>query len=185
MLVTQLRRIRAMFVAMPFGAKPVTMAVMTLLASGTAWLVYATGGVRFAYLHLMYVPVVLSALELEITESAVMVDPDHCIRLISSLRDRGYGVAIDDFGVGHSSLAYLQKLRVSALKIDQEFVKTLASDSNNQKIVRSILHLAQSLGLETVAEGVENERSVALLREWGCDYAQGYGVHRTAQSVRP
>ncbi len=119
-------------------------------------------------------------IELEITESAVMVDPDHCIRLISALRDRGYGVAIDDFGVGHSSLAYLQKLRVSALKIDQEFVKTLASDSNNQKIVRSILHLARSLGLETVAEGVEDERSVALLREWGCDYAQGYGVHRPA-----
>jgi EAL domain-containing protein (putative c-di-GMP-specific phosphodiesterase class I) len=121
-------------------------------------------------------------IELEITESAVMVDPDHCIRLISALRDRGYGVAIDDFGVGHSSLAYLQKLRVSALKIDQEFVKTLASDSNNQKIVRSILHLARSLGLETVAEGVEDERSVALLREWGCEYAQGYGVHRPAPS---
>ena len=68
-----------------------------------------------------------------------MVDPDHCIRLISLLRDRGYGVSIDDFGTGHSSLAYLQKLRVSALKIDQAFVKTLASDPNNQKIVRAIL----------------------------------------------
>ena len=112
-------------------------------------------------------------IELEITESAVMVDPDHCIRLISSLRDRGYGVSIDDFGVGHSSLAYLQKLRVSALKIDQEFIKTLATDPNNQKIVRAILHLASSLGLETVAEGVEDERAIALLREWGCNYAQG------------
>jgi len=121
-------------------------------------------------------------IDLEITESAVMVDPDYCIHLISLLRDRGYGVSIDDFGVGHSSLAYLQKLRVSALKIDQEFVKTLASDPHNQKIVRSILHLAKSLGLETVAEGVEDERALTLLREWGCDYGQGYGLHRPAPS---
>ncbi len=121
-------------------------------------------------------------IELEITESAVMVDPDYCIRLISLLRDRGYGVAIDDFGVGHSSLAYLQKLRVSALKIDQEFVKTLASDPNNQKIVRSILHLTKALGLETIAEGVDDEGAIALLREWGCDYGQGYGLHRPAPS---
>jgi diguanylate cyclase (GGDEF)-like protein len=121
-------------------------------------------------------------IDLEITESAVMVDPDHCIRLIALLRERGYGVSIDDFGTGHSSLAYLQKLSVSALKIDQAFVKTLGSDPNNQKIVRAILHLAESLGLETIAEGVEDERAVALLREWGCDYGQGYGLHRPAPS---
>jgi diguanylate cyclase (GGDEF)-like protein len=118
--------------------------------------------------------------ELEITESAVMSDPEHCIRLIGKLRDRGYGVAIDDFGVGHSSLAYLQKLRVSTLKIDQEFVSTLATDHSNQKIVRSILHLAKSLGLQTVAEGVEDEQALDLLREWGCDQAQGYVIHRPA-----
>jgi EAL domain-containing protein (putative c-di-GMP-specific phosphodiesterase class I)/GGDEF domain-containing protein len=123
-----------------------------------------------------------SDIELEITESAVMADPDHCIGLVSQLRDRGYGVAIDDFGVGHSSLAYLQRLRVSGLKIDQAFIKTLAADANNQKIVRSIVQLARSLGLETVAEGVQDDASLALLREWGCDYAQGYGVHRPAPS---
>jgi EAL domain-containing protein (putative c-di-GMP-specific phosphodiesterase class I) len=106
-----------------------------------------------------------------------MVDPDHCIHLISLLRERGYGVSIDDFGTGHSSLAYLQKLRVSGLKIDQAFIKTLAADPNNQKIVRSILHLAKSLGLETIAEGVEDEGAIGLLREWGCDYGQGYGFH--------
>ena len=121
-------------------------------------------------------------IELEITESAVMDDPDFCIRLIAMLRERGYGVAIDDFGVGHSSLSYLQKLRVSTLKIDQEFVKTLASDANNQKIVQSIIHLAKSLGLETVAEGVEDDGALALLREYGCDYGQGYGIHRPAPS---
>ena len=121
-------------------------------------------------------------IELEITESAVMDDPDFCIRLIAMLRERGYGVAIDDFGVGHSSLSYLQKLRVSTLKIDQEFVKTLASDANNQKIVQSIIHLAKSLGLETVAEGVEDDGALSLLRAYGCDYGQGYGVHRPASS---
>jgi EAL domain-containing protein (putative c-di-GMP-specific phosphodiesterase class I) len=123
-----------------------------------------------------------SDIELEITESAVMADPDYCIDLVSRLRDRGYGVAIDDFGVGHSSLSYLQKLRVSALKIDQAFVRTLAGDGNNQKIVRAILQLASSLGLETVAEGVEDDASIALLRDWGCGYVQGYGVHRPAPS---
>ena len=118
--------------------------------------------------------------ELEITESAVMSDPEHCIRLVGELRDRGYGVAIDDFGVGHSSLSYLQKLRGSTLKIDREFVGTLATDRSNQKIVRSILNLAESLGLQTVAEGVEDEQALDLLREWGCDQAQGYAIHRPA-----
>ncbi|HJY39581.1 MAG TPA: GGDEF domain-containing phosphodiesterase, partial [Steroidobacteraceae bacterium] len=112
-------------------------------------------------------------IELEITESAVMADSDHCVRLISSLRDAGYGVAIDDFGVGHSSLAYLQKLRVSALKIDQLFIRNLTADSNNQKIVQAILQLAKALGLQTVAEGIADAQSLALLREWGCDYGQG------------
>ena len=119
-------------------------------------------------------------IELEITESAVMTDIDHGIRVISQLRERGYRVAIDDFGTGHSSLAYLQKMRVSALKIDQTFIRTLASDFNNQKIVRVILVLAKSLGLETVAEGIEDQAAMSLLREWGCDYGQGYAIHRPA-----
>ena len=119
-------------------------------------------------------------IELEITESAVMADSDHCVRLISSLRDAGYGVAIDDFGVGHSSLAYLQKLRVSALKIDQLFIRNLTADSNNQKIVQAILQLAKALGLQTVAEGIADAQSLALLREWGCDYGQGSFVHQPA-----
>lgn len=119
-------------------------------------------------------------IELEITESAVMLDIDHGIRVVSELRERGYRVAIDDFGVGHSSLAYLQKMRASALKIDQAFIRTLADDLNNQKIVRAILLLAKSLGLETVAEGIEDQASLSLLRDWGCDYGQGYAIHRPA-----
>jgi predicted signal transduction protein with EAL and GGDEF domain len=121
-----------------------------------------------------------SEIELEITESAVMDDPEHCIRLISVLRDRGYGVAIDDFGVGHSSLAYLLRLRVTTLKIDQDFVKTLPTDPGNQTVVQAIIGLANSLGLETIAEGVEDERSIEMLRAYGCTYAQGYAIHKPA-----
>lgn len=112
-----------------------------------------------------------------------MEDPEHCIRVISALRDRGYGVAIDDFGVGHSSLAYLLRLRVSALKIDQDFVKTLPDDPGNQTVVQAIIGLARSLGLETIAEGVEDARSIELLRGYGCTYAQGYAVHKPAPAA--
>jgi predicted signal transduction protein with EAL and GGDEF domain len=122
-------------------------------------------------------------IELEITESAVMTDLDYGIRMISQLREHGYRVAIDDFGVGHSSLAYLQKMCVSSLKIDQAFIRPLASDPNNQKIVRAILVLAKSLGLETVAEGIEDPVAEQLLREWGCDYGQGYWIHRPAPAL--
>jgi len=116
--------------------------------------------------------------ELEITESAVMDDFEYCAVLIGRLRDRGYRVSIDDFGTGHASLAYLKKLPVCALKIDQAFVRGLALDASGQKIVRAILDLARSLNLGSVAEGVEDENTLALLREWGCDYAQGFAVHR-------
>jgi EAL domain-containing protein (putative c-di-GMP-specific phosphodiesterase class I) len=118
--------------------------------------------------------------ELEITESSVMDDFEYCGQLIGWLRDRGYRVSIDDFGTGHSSLAYLKKLPVCALKIDQAFVKKLAHDRSDQKIVRTILGLAKSLDLECIAEGVEDEAALALLRDWGCDYAQGYGLHKPA-----
>src|SRR4029079_13104264 len=116
--------------------------------------------------------------ELEITESAVMDDFEYCGQLIARLRDRGYRVSIDDFGTGHSSLAYLKRLPVSALKIDQTFVRRLGHERSDQKIVRTILGLAGALGLETVAEGVEDETALRLLGDWGCDYVQGYALHR-------
>lgn len=121
-----------------------------------------------------------SNIELEITESAVMDDIGYCSRLIAELRDTGFRVSIDDFGTGHSSLAYLKKLPVSALKIDQAFIKMLATDPYNQKIVQTILHMARVLDLKTIAEGVEDEQALALLSEWGCDYAQGFAIHRPA-----
>jgi diguanylate cyclase len=118
--------------------------------------------------------------ELEITESAVMDDFDYCTTLMRRLRDVGYRVSIDDFGTGHSSLAYLKKLPVCALKVDQAFIRELARDESDQKIVRTVLELARSLNLESIAEGVEDEEALKLLRDWGCDYAQGYAVHRPA-----
>jgi EAL domain-containing protein (putative c-di-GMP-specific phosphodiesterase class I)/GGDEF domain-containing protein len=114
--------------------------------------------------------------ELEITEGAVMHDFAYCGQLVSQLRDRGYRVSIDDFGTGHSSLAYLKKLPVSALKIDQAFVKNLAKDTNDYKIVRTIIALAKSFGLESVAEGVEDTAAYNILRNLGCDYVQGFGL---------
>lgn len=118
------------------------------------------------------------SVELEITESAVMDDFDYCAQLVSRLRDRGYSVAIDDFGTGHSSLAYLKNLPVSAIKIDQSFVKRLTHDVNDQKIVQTILGLANALDLETVAEGIEDAGALALLRDWGCTFGQGFHIHR-------
>ena len=115
--------------------------------------------------------------DLEITESAVMDDFEHCVGLIAQLRDRGYSVSIDDFGTGHSSLAYLKKLPVTKLKIDQAFIRNLAADERDQRITRSIIDLAAALRLESVAEGIEDEASAHMLREWGCDYAQGNHLH--------
>lgn len=117
-------------------------------------------------------------LELELTESSVVNDFDECARIVAALRDRGYGVSIDDFGTGHTSLAYLKQLPITTLKIDQSFVRHLATDDADRVIVRSVVDLAGSLGLVSVAEGVEDDEAIALLRDWGCTYAQGFGFHR-------
>jgi EAL domain-containing protein (putative c-di-GMP-specific phosphodiesterase class I)/GGDEF domain-containing protein len=118
--------------------------------------------------------------DLEITESAVMDDFEYCATLISRLRDRGYLVSIDDFGTGHSSLAYLKGLPVSGLKIDRGFIKRLALDRHDQEIVRTILGLARALNLETTAEGIEDGQALDLLRDWGCTFGQGFHIHRPA-----
>jgi EAL domain-containing protein (putative c-di-GMP-specific phosphodiesterase class I) len=115
-----------------------------------------------------------SALELEITESAAMHDPEHTRELITALRARGIHVAIDDFGTGYSSLSYLKLFEIDRIKIDRGFVKDIETDPNDAAIVTATIDLAHALGLRVVAEGVETRAQADFLRARGCEEAQGY-----------
>jgi len=111
---------------------------------------------------------------LEITESAIMDDPQRAESTLNRLSERGFKLSIDDFGTGYSSLAYLKRLPVDELKIDKSFVMNMEKDDDDAKIVRSTIDLAHNLGLTVVAEGVENQLIWDKLRELACDEAQGY-----------
>jgi diguanylate cyclase (GGDEF)-like protein len=113
-------------------------------------------------------------LELEVTESAIMVDPDRARRTLERLGDVGIRLAIDDFGTGYSSLAYLSRLPVHTVKVDRSFVKELGTDPAAEMIVRTTVDLGHNLGLTVVAEGIEDEATRVRLRELGCDTAQGF-----------
>lgn len=119
-----------------------------------------------------------SRLELEITESSIMTDPTRALRNLDALHELGVHLAIDDFGTGYSSLAYLKRLPVQTLKIDNSFVRNMLEDLQDELIVNSTIHLAHNLGLTVVAEGVENEELLARLHDMGCDEAQGYYIGR-------
>jgi diguanylate cyclase (GGDEF)-like protein len=111
---------------------------------------------------------------LEVTETAVMDDPEHSARLLRRLRDEGLRIAIDDFGIGHSTFAYLQNTPATELKIDKSFVTGMLRDERTLQMVHSMIELAKNLDLEVAAEGVENAETMQALVELGCDYAQGY-----------
>lgn len=111
---------------------------------------------------------------LEVTESALMRDVDDAVRVLRRLHDIGATLAIDDFGTGYSSLAQLKRLPVDELKIDKSFVTRLAGGTDDEVIVRSTIELGHNMGLRVIAEGVEDAASLALLRGYGCDMAQGY-----------
>ncbi|MEN0036457.1 MAG: EAL domain-containing protein [Cellvibrio sp.] len=115
-----------------------------------------------------------SSLELELTESMLMSDMEVSIQVLQAFRDLGYRIAIDDFGTGFSCLNYLRRLPANILKIDQSFVRDMQSDSASLAIVTSIIRLADSLGMETIAEGVETAEESALLASQGCRLMQGY-----------
>ena len=113
-------------------------------------------------------------LELEILESQIMRDPERSIDILRSIRNLGISISIDDFGTGYSSLSYLKKLPVSKLKIDKSFVENIPDDEDDIAIVRTIIALAEHLGLETIAEGVEKESQIEFLVQEGCHNIQGY-----------
>lgn len=117
-------------------------------------------------------------LELELTESMVMRDPQSAVRLLHGLKDMGVHLSIDDFGTGYSSLAYLQRFPLDSLKIDREFIKDLPEDGDDVAITQAIIAMAHSLRLNVVAEGVETAEQLQFLRENGCNEMQGYYVSR-------
>ena len=122
--------------------------------------------------------VVPEQVTLEITESNVMSDPARTITVLNQLSDLGVRLSIDDFGTGYSSLSYLQRVPADELKIDKSFVFPMVDDAGAASLVRSIIDLAHNLGLEVVAEGIEDERTWDMLRSLGCEMAQGYFLAR-------
>ncbi|WP_026142956.1 MULTISPECIES: bifunctional diguanylate cyclase/phosphodiesterase [unclassified Thioalkalivibrio] len=116
------------------------------------------------------------AVELEFTETALMADPDEVIHALRRLTATGMELAIDDFGTGYSSLAYIKRMPVTTLKIDQAFVSQMLEHPVDAQITRASISLARDLGLKVVAEGAEDARTLDRLREYGCDAAQGFGI---------
>ena len=115
-------------------------------------------------------------LMLEVTENTVMEEPETTIRVLSQIKEMGVELSIDDFGTGHSSLAYLQRLPVTELKIDRSFICDMINNTNDETIVRSTIQLAHSLGLRVVGEGIEDRETWDMLHSLGCDIIQGYYV---------
>lgn len=119
-----------------------------------------------------------SQLSLEVTESALLRSPDQAIATLNHLRGSGIRLSVDDYGTGQSTLSYLKRLPVHELKIDRSFISEITSNSSDQIMVRSTIDLAHELGLEVVAEGIEDAATLQVLRDLNCDYAQGYLISR-------
>jgi EAL domain-containing protein (putative c-di-GMP-specific phosphodiesterase class I) len=117
-------------------------------------------------------------LKLEITETAIMVDPAAALEVLNQLAGMGVALSIDDFGTGYSSLAYLRRLPVGEVKIDRSFVRNLVRENGDRAIVRSTIDLAANLDLSVVAEGVEDAETLEELARMGCHAAQGYFISR-------
>lgn len=117
-------------------------------------------------------------LELELTEGAAVDDPAAALAMMDQLHERGVRLSMDDFGTGYSSLSYLKRFQIYKLKIDQSFVRDLEDDPNDRAIVSAIIRMAQALGMQTTAEGVETEGQLQFLQSQGCDEGQGYYFSR-------
>lgn len=114
------------------------------------------------------------ALKLELTETTIMEDPEDAIRTMNQLRERGISISLDDFGTGYSSLSYLRRFPIDTLKIDRSFVTDVDTNESNQEIVKAMIGMAKSFGMQTLAEGVEREEELNFLFDHGCDHVQGY-----------
>ena len=115
-----------------------------------------------------------SRLTLEVTESAIIHDPDRVAAVLNAMKRFDVRIAMDDFGTGYTSLASLQKLPIDVLKIDQAFVSDMLANGDSTAIVRAVLSLARALGMETTAEGIDSDDLAEMLTELGCTYGQGY-----------
>ncbi|HEY0901635.1 MAG TPA: EAL domain-containing protein, partial [Micavibrio sp.] len=113
-------------------------------------------------------------IRLEVTESALIDEPEHAEEVLHDLKEAGFGIALDDFGTGYSSLGYLHRFTIDAIKIDRSFVSGLHDSDKSAELVNAIIHLAQIFHLGTVAEGIEREDDIALLLNMGCKLGQGY-----------
>mgnify|MGYP001627851471 CR=1 FL=1 len=119
-----------------------------------------------------------SLLELELTESMVMLDPDHTIRTLKQLREIGVRTALDDFGVGYSSLAQIKGFPIDTLKVDRSFIRNLPESDHDRAITEAIINMARTLSLTVIAEGVETEAQETFLRDISCDESQGFYFSR-------
>jgi diguanylate cyclase (GGDEF)-like protein/PAS domain S-box-containing protein len=159
------RALRARGAMTPDGYVAVNLSAYTLCdARLDAWIAQVVRVAGFAPEEVL----------LEVTESAVMADAPTAVGVLTRLRQRGFPIAVDDFGTGHSSLAYLRNLPLTTLKIDRSFVAEIATDASARAIVASIVELARAVGLTVVAEGVETPEDAVLLQSLGCDAAQGW-----------
>ena len=122
-------------------------------------------------------------LALEITENAILVDPDHAMAMVAQFAELGVKISIDDFGTGYSSLSYLKNLAANELKIDKSFVMGMDQNASDRTIVKSVIALAHDLGLTVVAEGVETAESLSTLDDFGCDFGQGFHFKKPASAA--
>ena len=128
--------------------------------------------------------VAASSLTLEITESALIDDPDHVLQVLQECRAHGFTIAVDDFGTGYSSLNYLHRFPLQIMKIDRSFVQAMSTDNSSFEIVRAMVGLAQNLGMQIVAEGIETESQLSTLRAMGCALGQGFLFARPQEFER-